>query len=623
MRYLGNKSKLLNFIESVIEKYNIEGETFADLFAGTGSVGDYFKGKYRIIANDYMYFSKVINKAKLLNNTFPNFKRFIEKYEVTPFEWLNSRRYEPQDNYFVYQNYTPVGGRMYFTEENALRIDGIRLDIEELYKLGIFDEKEYVFLLASLIESVTKVSNTSGTYQAFFKFWESRALKPFVIVPLEMNESISIDKYNTFYNTNTNKLVREISGDIAYIDPPYTITQYTNSYHLLETIARYDYPEIFGKTGRRSKRELSGYSNKQKALYEFEDLLRQINFNHVLVSYSNQSIVPLEELIDLAKLFAVDNEVFVETNEYREYATNNNSYKGNGTKLKEVIIYFKKNNKINKSPLNYSGSKDVLLPIIFKQLPKHVGTFVDAMGGAFNVGANVFATKKVVYNEYNPYVYGIVEMLVTKDNNQLIQEVTEVVNRFGLKKKEKDSYINLRNHYNNIDNSSLNLFTMQIYAFQNMIRFNSSQKMNTPVGNNEFNEGTKERIEKFKINSPEFELLHGKYEELAIDEFPKDTIFYFDPPYFITNAEYNDGKRGLDGWDAEKESGLLNFLSSIDQKGYKFMLSNVIEHRGKQHHLLIEWIQTHDFNVVEIGKTGIKYPRTEVLITNYDIFEKY
>ena len=621
MRYLGNKSKLVDFIESVIEKYDIKGESFADLFAGTGSVGDFFKDRYKIIANDYMHYSKIINKAKLLNKTLPPFKRFIEEYGVTPYEYLNNKQYNHQENYFIYNNYTPVGERMYLTEDNAIKIDGMRLDIEEFYREGIINENEYVFLLASLIESIPRVSNTSGTYQAFFKFWESRSLKTFILEPLEMIESENINPDNVVYSKNTNKLVREISGDIAYIDPPYTITQYTNSYHLLETVARYDYPEIFGKTGRRLNRELSGYSNKQKALYEFEDLFRQINFDHVLVSYSNQSIVPIDELVELAKIFAVNNEVFVETNAYREYATNNLSNKGNGKKLQEVIVYFKKNHQIRKSPLNYSGSKDTLLPIIFKQLPKHVGTFVDAMGGAFNVGANVFATNKVVYNEYNENVYKIVEMLITKDSNELINDINDIVNRFELKKKAKDEYIALREHYNNNDNSPLNLFTLQIYAFQNMIRFNNSKKMNTPVGNNEFNEGTRERIVNFKVNSPNFELKHGKYEEINIDEFPKDTVFYFDPPYFITSAEYNDGKRGLEGWDADKESTLLRFLLSIHNKGYKFMLSNVLQHKGKENNLLIEWVDAHGFNVTEVGKTGIKYPRIEVLITNYEVFE--
>ncbi|EAH1558263.1 modification methylase, partial [Listeria monocytogenes] len=87
MRYLGNKSKLLDFIDNVIKKYDIQGDTFGDLFAGTGVVGDYFKDRFKIISNDYMYFSKVINKAKLLNDKIPMFKKFVEKYEVSPFEW--------------------------------------------------------------------------------------------------------------------------------------------------------------------------------------------------------------------------------------------------------------------------------------------------------------------------------------------------------------------------------------------------------------------------------------------------------------------------------------------------------------------------------------------------------
>ena len=48
MRYLGNKTKLLSFIESVINKHNINGEIFADLFSGTASVGDYFKDRYNV-----------------------------------------------------------------------------------------------------------------------------------------------------------------------------------------------------------------------------------------------------------------------------------------------------------------------------------------------------------------------------------------------------------------------------------------------------------------------------------------------------------------------------------------------------------------------------------------------
>ncbi|KLJ82621.1 modification methylase [Streptococcus agalactiae] len=617
MRYLGNKTKLLNFIEDVIIKYQIDGDVFADLFSGTGSVGDYFKSKYSIISNDYMYFSRIISEAKLTNISIPQFKNFVDYFGNDPFSILNSKIYTPKSEYFAYNNYTPIANRMFLTESNALKIDGIRLDIEEFYQKGMISRNEYTFLLASLLESITKVSNTSGTYQAFFKFWENRSLKEFILEPLEMNFSTSVSEKNKIYNKDSNKLAREIVGDIVYIDPPYTTTQYTNSYHLLETIARYDNPEIFGITGRRVKREFSLYSNKKEAIFSFEDLFRQLKFKHILISYSNQSIIELEELIELARKFALGGIVHVERNNYREYSTNNASYKGNGRKLEEVIIYFEKDLAINKSPLNYAGSKDELLPQIISELPYHVGTFVDMMGGAFNVGANIVAIDGVVYNEYNPYVFNLMEIIIKTPSSELISTVEKYIEKFNLEKKNKISYLQLRDYYNNVDNSSIILYILQIYAFQNILRFNSKHQYNTPVGNNEFNSGYIERIKQFKPKTNQLQLINKRYQELNIDEFPIDSVFYFDPPYLVTTAGYNDGKRGFEGWSSESEAELILFLTQLHLSGRKFMLSNVLEHKGKLNNLLIEWIETHNLKIIKVGKTGIKYPRVEVLIKNF------
>lgn len=213
MRYLGSKVKLLEQIESVIDKNNIEGETFADLFAGTGCVGDYFKSRYKIISNDFLYYSYVFNKAKLMNAGIPQFKCFNKKYCKNIFEWLNSREYVPDDTYFVYKNYTPIGNRMFFTEKNGIKIDGVRKTIESLYGDGVLEEKEYFFLVASLLESVTKVSNTSGTYEAYFKFWDSRAEKDFILEPLELN-SVDELKENVVLCEDVNKLVRNSYNEI-------------------------------------------------------------------------------------------------------------------------------------------------------------------------------------------------------------------------------------------------------------------------------------------------------------------------------------------------------------------------------------------------------------------------
>jgi adenine-specific DNA-methyltransferase len=100
-------------------------------------------------------------------------------------------------------------------------------------------------------------------------------------------------------------------------------------------------------------------------------------------------------------------------------------------------------------------------------------------------------------------------------------------------------------------------------------------------------------------------------------EFPPDTVFYFDPPYFITNAAYNDGKRGMKGWNAESEAELLSELTKIDSLGYKFMLSNVLYHRGKTNNLMLEWIQEHNFKVIDVGTSGWRYAKNEVIIKNF------
>lgn len=619
MRYLGNKTKLLSFIDAVIEKYDIHGEIFADLFAGTASVGDHMKNRYKIVANDFMYYSYVFSKAKLLNASTPIFSEFIKNYNEDPFTWLNSRKYKPDDHYFIYNNYTPVANRGFFIEENALKIDGMRIDIEDLYQEGTIQENEYFYLLGSLLESVTKVSNTSGTYEAFFKFWESRAVKPFEIAPLEIEEYKNIDPNNVVFNEDTNFLLRHISGDIAYIDTPYTITQYASAYHLLETIARYDSPEVAGKTGRRQKgRRMSEYSRKKKAKESFEDMFRQIQFDHVLISYSNQSLVPIDELIELASKFAINGDVHIEEVPYREYKNLNSSQKGDGKKLHEVLIYFQKDRTQIKSPLNYSGSKDTLLAEIYRELPSHVGTFVDAMGGAFNVGANVFATERVVYNEYNPFIYSIVEMLLNNSKEELVDSIEQIISQYGLDNKKKEEYIIFRKHYNEEEKTPLSLFVLHMFSFQNLIRFNSKFGFNTPVGNAGYNNDLKQRLIDFKPKAPVYELNLGSFEELDLSEFESGTVFYFDPPYLITTAEYNDGKRGLKGWNSDMEVELLSFLKKLDDKGFYFMLSNVMEHNGKVNNLLKEWVDNYGYKVVEIGKTGSRYPRTEVLVKNFE-----
>lgn len=614
MRFLGNKKRMLENIQYVIDINNINGEVFCDLFAGSGSVGDYFKDRFKIISNDYLYFSSLINKAKLSNNTIPNFSNFIEKFGQNPFDYFNSKTYIADSQYFIANKYSPLGGRQYFSVENAVKIDGIRIEIETLYKDFVLSTDEREFLLASLIESVMGVSNTTGTYEAFLKTWDRRALKQFILEPIVINNVKPLAN-NSVYNKDSNELIRAINGDILYIDPPYTITDYNAAYHLLESIAKYDYPQLNGITGRRKETHgKSKYTRKEQALINFEDLFRQAQFDDILISYSTQGLVSVEELCSLAKHFAKNKEVKVYHFPYREYKNIRQSKKGEN--LNEVIIYFKKDRNIIRSPLNYTGSKYSIFNEILRVCPKHISTFVDIMGGAFNVGVNIVA-KNVIYNELLPHTYNIIKMLLEENKNDILSKVNEIIHFYNLQKADKESYISLRNHYNQTKDI-YELFVLHMYCFQNQMRFNSKMEFNTPVGNCSFNESLVERILSFTPKTTDVRLFNKSYAELDLGAVDKDSVFYFDPPYFITNATYNDGKRGFVGWNADEETKLLDYIADLDSKGFKFILSNVIYHNDETNYLLAEWIKTYNYNVKNIDNVGAKNSRDEVLITNFD-----
>ena len=619
MRYLGNKTRMIDHIKQFIVDMNVCGETFCDLFAGSASVADSFKDKYQIIANDLLQSSCVFAKAKINNSCVPEFRKFEAKFGCNIFEYFSKKEYPYDKNHFIWMNYSPKGGRQFFTEQVANKIDGIRLEIKDLYNNKILNENEYNFVLASLLETIMGLSNTTGTYEAFLKVWDKRAYKTFVLSPISISDLKPKSDKNIVYNEDANDLIKKISGDILYLDTPYTITDYNSAYHILETIVKYDNPEIRGITGRRvNKLEKSKYSVKTKVFEAYEDLIKNAKFKHIIISYSTQSLLPIDDFLVMLNKYS-KGDVKIKYYPFREYKNIRASQKGEN--LKEVLIYLEKDdsqeNKFIKSPLNYSGSKNYIVDQIIEQLPEKIGAFVDAMGGAFNVGVNVQNADKVIYNEYNPFVYEIVNMLLNEDKENIIKNVNDVIKKFSLKKGDKENYIKYRKYYN-ANKTPLNLFVLQMYCFQNQLRFNQAHDFNTPVGNCACNETTYERIRTFIPKSKAFSTTNLDFKDIDIYKYPMDTVFYFDPPYIITNATYNDGKRGFKGWDLDQEKMLLSFLNKINKNGQKFLLSNVINHNGKVNELLLTWAKENKYEIVKLKPHAGRYgSREEVLVKNY------
>ena len=178
MRFIGGKTLIIPYILELIKEKTIDVKSISDVFAGSGVVSREFKNLgYDVISNDLMYFSYVLLRGTVGINSKLEFKNLGIS---DPIAYLNNLNLEninlDLENCFIYQNYSPKGGRMYFTEENALKIDLVRTQIENWYNASSINEDEYFYLIACIIEAVPFISNITGVYGAYLKHWDKRAL---------------------------------------------------------------------------------------------------------------------------------------------------------------------------------------------------------------------------------------------------------------------------------------------------------------------------------------------------------------------------------------------------------------------------------------------------------------
>lgn len=352
MRYIGNKENLCDKIFHIMQSKNINGNSFFDFFAGTTSVGQYFKQKkYQIFSSDLMYFSFVLQKAYLENNETVLFEKLLQNIFVETNDlfatnidkvilFLNT--IPPQEG-FIYQNYTPTGTanleipRMFFSDENGKIIDAIRQQIEIWKQDNLISENEYFILLACLIESVSFYANVAGVYAAFHKKWDPRAVKKMMLRPIKISNN-KLD--NQVYNKDSVELLEHIEADIFYLDPPYNQRQYAPNYHLLETIAKYDNPTIKGVSGMRDyQHQKSKFCNAKTGLEELDKVAQNGKFKHLILSYNSEGIMPSEGIISVLEQYGKTELVEFD---YLRFKSNNNGESKHKKYIKEQLYILKK-----------------------------------------------------------------------------------------------------------------------------------------------------------------------------------------------------------------------------------------------------------------------------------------
>lgn len=271
-RYTGSKYKLMPWIKEQINKECPDCHSFCDIFAGTGIVTaeclDMFDS---FIVNDLLYSNNIIYKAFFWQEPYSKNKL----YEIKD-KYLMLKPDEIEDNY-VSVNY----GNKYFAMNDAKLIGFIRQDIEDKYQNKEINEKEYYVLLASLLYSFDRVSNTVGHYEAFIKGKPIRSDFKFDLV-----QPFITEKKFEIYREDSNKLAREVKADIVFVDPPYNSRQYSRFYHVMETIVKWDKPELYGVAMKPKEENMSDYC-RNSAPAVFKDLIENLNCKYIVVTYNN------------------------------------------------------------------------------------------------------------------------------------------------------------------------------------------------------------------------------------------------------------------------------------------------------------------------------------------------
>lgn len=627
MRYIGNKAKLLDELKKFLDKKGLykDNLTFCDAFSGTCTVGDFFKDKYKIITNDSLFFSYTLANGKIKST-----EGYFKKLGLDPFEYFNNVDASTYTDGFCYNNFAPtVSGRQYFSDDNAKRIDFIRNTIDDWYKEEKISENEKYYLIACLLESLSKVANVAGVYCAYLKIWDPRAVKPMQFLPVETIGDTVLHNDNVAYNEDVSTFIKKVKGDILYLDPPYTPTQYISQYHVLETIAKNDNPTTHGKGAHRDNgNQISLWCKKNVVQTEFENLIASANFRYILFSYSDAGIMSKEYIEKVLKRYAKEGTYEFKKISFVKYkntrAVNKEQRENTADTAHYEWLFFieKKDIPQYESPLNYIGGKGDIIPFLKDNLPEQIDTFYDLFGGGGTVSINIKANK-IIYNELNFKVKELLERLATDNIVDILTYLDKQIKKYGLSKADKEAYINFRNRYNAMDSKDknpLDLYLLICYGFEHQIRFNQKLEFNNPVGNSGYNDALMEKLISFNMAAHNSNIVFkaDDYKKLE-SEIKTGDFVYCDPPYLISCGAYNDGKRGFNGWNRELEVELLNFLSRLDKKGVKFMLSNMMDRNGQTNDILTDWINLHKYHV-EINKSETlrnRQDRCEIVVMNY------
>ena len=275
------------------------------------------------------------------------------------------------------------------------------------------------------------------------------------------------------------------------------------------------------------------------------------------------------------------------------------------------------------SPLNYPGGKYKLLSSILPLVPADCKRFVDLFAGGFNVGVNT-SCRGVALNDRITDLVELYRYLYTHTAEDVVSRVKDSEKRFGINIKDPEPFLEMRAYYNWTKDPVL-FFTLICWSFNHQIRYNGSMEYNSSFGYHKggFNTSIEKNLVLFmnKLHSMKLDFSTCDFREF---EFKEGDFVYLDPPYLLSVGVYNDGKRGFGGWNLGMEKSMYSLLDSLNDRGIRFLLSNVTVHKGVENKYLLDWSKGYKVHYIDSSYSNCSYQlkdretkTVEVLVSNY------
>jgi adenine-specific DNA-methyltransferase len=344
LNYIGSKYQLLHWIDQSVRDAtgwnDYSAKRICDLFSGTGVVSHYFRQKGAItIANDAELYSSIISHALSISVYTPRVQSTLDRFHL---EMENKEHVKTAG--FITKHYSPYETceRMFFTVDNAQRIDYVRSRIE-MCKTS-FDKDEYIYLVACLLLAADAVSNVPAVYGCYLKNFKAKANKTLTLVPLHTIAKESHPSSKTFHHNALDPTLTIGRCDFVYLDPPYNERQYSKNYFPLNVIAmtpeeQAALPALKGKTGIPEGCFVSPFCKKREVAGAFRELFRSIDSEYVGLSYSSEGLLSKDAIMEILRGYG---EVRVFEREYKRFKSFEYNDTGN---TMEYLFVVQKNTK--------------------------------------------------------------------------------------------------------------------------------------------------------------------------------------------------------------------------------------------------------------------------------------